>query len=307
MKPVYILALVGAALAGGLIVKFTQKPSQPLQSPVAQVQQQAQAPVPETTPAPVAAPAVTPEPEKPSALPPKREARVRVPKGNPEPVAAPPSEPPNPAPVQTASAPPAPSPSPEPAPVVHAQPVIPQAPPPPPPPRTVTIDAGTLIQTRLIDGVSTDRNKTGDTFMASLDKALVIDGVTIAERGARAEGKVINAVESGRVRGVASLQVALTKIHTADGQVINVDTDGFSKEAEPTKGEDAKKVGVGAALGGIIGAIAGGGKGAAIGAATGAGAGGGVALATRGEPARLPSETRISFRLRAPVTYTEKR
>jgi hypothetical protein len=304
MKPVYMLALVGAAIVGGLVVKFTQKPSQPAQAPVAQVQQ-AQAPVPETAPAPAAAPVVTPEPAKPSALPPRREAKVRTPKGNPEPVAAPPIEPMTPEPVRTANA--APSPAPEPAPPQRAERVVPQTPPPPPPPRTVTIDAGTLIQTRLIDGVSTDRNKTGDTFMASLDKPLVIDGVTIAERGARAEGKVINAVESGRVRGLASLQVALTKIHTTDGQVINVDTDGFEKQAEPTKGEDAKKVGVGAALGGIIGAIAGGGKGAAIGAATGAGAGGGVALATRGEPARLPSETRISFRLRTPVTYTERR
>lgn len=313
MKPIYILALVLAAVAGGLVVKFAQKTGQPVPAAVTQTQPQAQAPAPENAPAPSAAPAVTPEPEKPSALPPRRETAKQQARKTPkvediQPVARPQSPPPQPAPTQTATAAPAPAPAnPEPAPVERSERIIPLPPPPPPPLRTATMPAGTLIPIRLIDGLASDRNKAGDTFTASLDAPLVIDGVTIAERGARAEGKVVSAEEAGRVRGLASLQVALTRIHTTDGQVLNVDTEGFSKQAQSSKGEDAKKVGVGAALGGLIGAIAGGGKGAAIGAATGAGAGGGVVLATRGEPARLPSETRISFRLTAPVTYTEKR
>jgi len=61
------------------------------------------------------------------------------------------------------------------------------------------------------------------------------------------------------------------------------------------------------AIGAAIGAIAGGGKGAAIGAGVGAAAGVGGAMATRGKPATLPTETRINFRLSAPVTVTEKR
>ena len=55
-----------------------------------------------------------------------------------------------------------------------------------------------------------------------------------------------------------------------------------------------------------FGAIVGGKKGAGIGAATGAGAGTGVVLATRGDPAVYPSETVITFKLRAPITVTEK-
>ena len=64
--------------------------------------------------------------------------------------------------------------------------------------------------------------------------------------------------------------------------------------------QDAAKVGAGAALGAIIGAIAGGGKGAAIGAGVGGGAGAGDVMATRGKPAALPSETRVTFRLQRP-------
>ena len=85
-----------------------------------------------------------------------------------------------------------------------------------------------------------------------------------------------------------------------------VQTDSFEKRSAQTQRQDAEKIGAGAAIGAVIGAIAGGGKGAAIGAGVGGGAGAGDVLLTRGTPARLPSETRISFRLRVPVMLTER-
>ena len=75
------------------------------------------------------------------------------------------------------------------------------------------------------------------------------------------------------------------------------------RRARPTPRRSAAR----AAVGAIIGAIAGGGKGAAIGAGVGGGAGAGDVLLTRGKPVTFPSETRISFRLRTPVTITEQR
>ena len=101
--------------------------------------------------------------------------------------------------------------------------------------------------------------------------------------------------------------IELTRLHTSDGQTVAIQTDGFKRDAEPTHGADAAKVGGGAALGAIIGAIAGGGKGAAIGAGVGGGAGAGDVLLTRGRPVTFPTETRVSFRLRAAVTVTERR
>ena len=73
------------------------------------------------------------------------------------------------------------------------------------------------------------------------------------------------------------------------------------------RGSDAKKVGIGAGLGAISGAIAGGGRGAAVGAGAGGAAGGGVVLATRGEAAVIPSESRLTFHLRTPIEVTERR
>jgi hypothetical protein len=134
-----------------------------------------------------------------------------------------------------------------------------------------------------------------------------VDGFVIAERGARVDGRVVSSDRGGKVKGVAGLAIEITRIHTADGQSVAVQTDSFERRAEQSKKQDAAKVGAGAAIGAIIGAIAGGGKGAAIGAGVGGGAGAGDVLLTRGKPATLPSETRISFRLSNTVTITERR
>jgi len=147
----------------------------------------------------------------------------------------------------------------------------------------------------------------GDTFAATLDQELVADGFVIAERGARVEGRVAAVDRGGKVKGMASLSVELTRVRTSDGQNVAIETDAFAKQAEQSRRQDAEKVGAGAAIGAVVGAIAGGGKGAAIGAGVGGGAGAGGVLLTRGDAARLPTETRISFRLRAPVTLTEQR
>jgi hypothetical protein len=163
-----------------------------------------------------------------------------------------------------------------------------------------------LIPVRLVDGLSSERNMPGDTFIATLDKELVVDGFVIAERGARVEGRVAASGRGGKVRGVAGLAVELTRLRTSDGQNVAIQTDSFERRAEPAPRHDAEKVVAGAAIGAVIGAVAGGGKGAAIGAGVGGGAGAGDVLLTRGDAARLPSETRISFRLRAPVTLTEQ-
>jgi hypothetical protein len=215
----------------------------------------------------------------------------------PEPAPAPPAPPVEVARVELPPPPPAPpvAPAPEPPPAPVA-----------PVPNRVTIPAGTLISVRLGEALSSKRNEVGDTFSATLDQPLVIDGFVIAERGAHAEGRVAEVEEAGRVKGLARLGIELTKVHSSDGQTIAIRTAVFGKTGPESKRQDAEKIGIGAALGSIIGAVAGGGKGAAIGAAAGGAAGTGTVVATRGKPAELPVETRISFRLEDPVTVTER-
>lgn len=189
---------------------------------------------------------------------------------------------------------------------VTPPPVLKSEPPPPPPPNRVTIAQGTLLSVRLGETLSSERNMAGDTFFATLDQPLVVDGFVIAERGARAEGKVVDVDKAGRVKGLAHLSIELTRLHTSDGQIVSIRTTPFSKEGPSSKKEDAAKVGVGAALGAAIGAIAGGGKGAGIGAGVGGAAGAGDVMMTRGKAAELPVETRLSLRIESPVTITEK-
>lgn len=173
-------------------------------------------------------------------------------------------------------------------------------------PHKVTIPAGTLLTVRLSESLSSAKNQAGDSFTASLDQPLVVDGFVIAERGSRLEGRILEAEQAGRVRGVASLAIHLVRLHTSDGQDVRLQTEKFVKQGPTSTGEDVKKVGAGAAIGAAIGAIAGGGKGAAIGAGVGGAAGTGTVMATRGKAAVLPSETRISFRLQEAVTLTER-
>lgn len=162
-----------------------------------------------------------------------------------------------------------------------------------------------LIPVRLVDGLSSERNQPGDNFLATIDHELVADGFVIAERGARVYGRVVAVDHGTKINGGASLEVELIRLHTSDRQVVPIQTDPFEKRMLAARREDVEKVGAGAAIGAVIGAIAGGGKGAAIGAGVGGGAGAGDVLLTR-KAAALPSETRITFRLRSPVRLTER-
>ena len=179
-------------------------------------------------------------------------------------------------------------------------------PPPPAPPSPVSVPAGTALRVRLMTQISTASHQTGAPFTATLD-APVMDGERVAlPKGTRVEGVVAEADKGGRVSGVASLALRLTKVELPGGTA-NLTTNTVVRKARTTKKRDAAKVGIGAGVGAAIGAIAGGGTGAAIGAGVGAGAGGATVLATRGEPATFPAESVVRFTLRAPVVLSGSR
>jgi hypothetical protein len=200
------------------------------------------------------------------------------------------------------------SPQPESAPAepVPAVNVAPDPPAPPPPPVQVTLRAGILLSARTVEGLSSARNQVGDTFTATLEQPLSVDGWVIAERGARLEGKIVQSQRAGRVKGLSNLAIELTQLVTSDGQRVPIETETFEKRGESSTGQNVAKVGAGAAIGAAIGAVAGGGKGAGIGAAAGGAVGAGDVMLTRGKPAVLPAETHINFRLRNSVTITER-
>ena len=274
-----------------------------------------QPPEPELSPAPKAETSI-PVKEQPKSLPKRTEIRpkpvrpAKEPEREPITVIAqtypatgiPPSSAPARMPAPTVNEPAPLPPMPNPVPVESSVP----APPAVQQPHVVTLQAGTNLQIRLGETLASDHNYTGDTFRGTLENQIVVDGFIIADRGSKVLGKVVNAQQAGRVEGLSGLTLALTEINTTDGQRVRIQTDLYDKKGPGSVGSDAAKIAGGAALGAIIGAIAGGGKGAAIGAGAGGAAGTGIVLATRGRPTTLPTETRLAFRLAAPVTITEQ-
>ncbi|MBI4909957.1 MAG: hypothetical protein HY820_40435 [Acidobacteria bacterium] len=302
MKP--LIAFVGGALVAGSIAllvtnRGSEQPSQPAPQEVVQKTLEPQpsgspAVVP-TNPAPVSSFARAPQQRATPAsgkTPPKSQEQATQQPSPQTPDTTPSS-------VPAASAPaaiPQQASNPAPAPAQAA----------PREPNRVTLAPGTPVVVRLVQTLSSETVHDGQTFEATLDQPIIVDGFAIAERGARVEGRVIDTEKAGRVKGVSHLSLELTRIHTSDGQKVGIQTQAWDKEGEQTRKSDAQKVAIGAGVGAALGAIFGGGKGAAIGAGSGGAAGTGVVLATRGKPVVLPVESKVSFRLRTAVTITER-
>ncbi|PYP86235.1 MAG: hypothetical protein DMF61_14095 [Blastocatellia bacterium AA13] len=174
------------------------------------------------------------------------------------------------------------------------------------PPRTYTLTAGRNLSVFTTSTLSTKNNRSGDAFTATLARPIVDGDWVIANKGAAVEGVVTNSDPGGRVSGVASIAVKLTRLTLADGRKVELATSSVSRQAKTTRTKDATKIGIGAGIGAAIGAIAGRGKGAAIGAAVGGGAGTAAVLATRGDPAVIAGESALTFRLNAPIRVTKR-
>lgn len=179
----------------------------------------------------------------------------------------------------------------------------PQPPPPAPAPAPsagLTIPAETRVTVRMIDSVDSDTARLGQTFRASLDEPLMVNGQVVAPRGADVLTKLVQDQQSGKIEGRTVLTLGLANI-TINGQRVDVTSSDVTEQSASRGQKSAKVIGGTAALGTIIGALGGGGKGAAIGAVSGAAAGGAVQVLTSGQKVKIPSETRLTFRLQNPV------
>jgi len=325
MKPLQIglLVLVGA-LGGALIMRFSQRPK--AAPAVVATAAPSPAPVPEAAPAtagsdepkPPAIPeniAPAPEAPKPSVMrmshhtqpmqrthPATTTVAQNFPPAQPQTPATPPGQPA----LQTPSAPPI-TPEPAPDPVTTPTPATESAEQPAPlVAPSVTLQQGLTLPVRLGEALSSEHNQAGDTFTATLDGPVSTGGFVIAEKGARVEGRVVEAQKSGHGKK-ATLALELTKLNTSDGQHVEIKTETLRKQGTSmATGDQVGIVAAAAGVGAIIGAMAGGGKGAAIGAGAGGAAGGGGVMATRDKAVSLPTESKLSFRLNAPVTITER-
>lgn len=136
-------------------------------------------------------------------------------------------------------------------------------------------------------------------------------------RGAIIEGYISGVGRSGQVSGRSNVTFNFTKItlrngkaydfagtlssiKDAQGKEVKVDAEGTAKGDSQTK-ETAKRGGIGAGAGALIGAIIGGGKGAAIGAIIGGGAGAGSVIAQGRDDIKLQQGSVITVVSSSPV------
>jgi hypothetical protein len=165
----------------------------------------------------------------------------------------------------------------------------------------VPVSAGTNFVVRMIDSVDSKSASTGQAFAASMAEAVIVNGQTVVPRGAEVVVKLTEAKQSGTFTGKTELTLSLASVKV-NGKSIDINTQTISRESDSRGTKTAETAGGGAIVGAVIGAIAGGGKGAAIGAGAGGAAGAAVQVVTKGERVKIPSETRLTFVLDAPVS-----
>jgi hypothetical protein len=167
-------------------------------------------------------------------------------------------------------------------------------------PRAIVVPADTAIEVVLDESLSSKTATPGQSFQATVETPVEIEGKVVIPKGTRATGTVKDAKAAGRFKGASLLELALKNVEI-NGKIYDVSTSAPSFSHAGKGKRTAVAVGGGAALGALIGGIAGGGKGAAIGAGVGAGAGTGGAAFTGKADVVLPAETALSFKLTAPL------
>ncbi|MBZ5721538.1 MAG: hypothetical protein LAO03_14260 [Acidobacteriia bacterium] len=162
------------------------------------------------------------------------------------------------------------------------------------------IPAGTPVTVRLQTALSSEASHSGDSFEAVLDEPIIVQGQTVAPRGATVTGTVVAAKASGRLHDPGYLRLTLSAI-SLNGKSLPVQTSSIFAKGGSHEKRNLAMIGGGAGGGALIGGLAGGGKGALIGSLIGAGGGTGAAYATGKKEVGFSAERRLTFRLTQPL------
>lgn len=165
-----------------------------------------------------------------------------------------------------------------------------------------TLPEGTEVQVRLEQPLSSRTARLEDRFDASIAVPVEIDGRVVLPAGTRVRGIVTRAERGERLSKGGRLDLSFDSIYLDDRTRRDMRASVVSvKEHLDLKGDNAKRAGIGAVLGGVIGSVIGGTKGAIIGAVLG---GGGALAAKLGEDVELPAGTILTLRLERPLDVT---
>ncbi len=165
-----------------------------------------------------------------------------------------------------------------------------------------TVPAGMTVTVRMLDGVDSSINYSGETFRATLDSPLTVDGKTLVPKGAEAIGRLVSVERASRFQGRPTLTLELTALNF-EGQSVAIQTSTHQEEGQSQTKRMAILAGGGAVLGTVVSVIAGGGI--LLGSNVGAAAGTAVQAVRGGKEVRIPSEALVTFTLQSPIYLFE--
>ncbi len=166
----------------------------------------------------------------------------------------------------------------------------------------LTVPAGMTVTVRMLDGVDSSTNYAGETFRATLDAALTVDGKTLVPRGAEAIGRLVTVERGRRLQGRPMLTLELTALNF-EGQSVAIQTSTHQEMGPSQTKRTMILAGGGAVLGTVISVIAGGGV--LLGSNVGAAAGTAVQAVRGGKDLQIPAEALVTFTLQSPIYLFE--
>ena len=83
----------------------------------------------------------------------------------------------------------------------------------PAPPQPIVVPAGTALAVRLTEELGSKTSQSGQTFSATVDKDVIVDGQTAISAGANVTGSVVSAKPAGHIAGEANLVLRLTSVN----------------------------------------------------------------------------------------------
>ncbi len=159
-----------------------------------------------------------------------------------------------------------------------------------------TVPVGTVLNVRLQASLNSGTAKAEQRFEATTVDDFTQNRAVLIPAGSVVRGFVSSVNSAGKIDRTGSLTLSFDEI--VIGPRISRIRASVLKALDPKVGQDATRIGTGAAVGAIIGGLLGGGKGALLGVLIG---GGGTIASTEGSDVDLPAGTILQIRLDEPL------